>query len=96
MEDVMDLKQILIDWVSMPIIERKTLIAEQGDELLSNMLHEIGSVDAELRDQLIYRTFMEMLGGIYSHTSKCNICIKRLYRNNICFSKLVTNRLIQY
>ncbi|MGE7933815.1 DUF2785 domain-containing protein [Viridibacillus arvi] len=62
MEAVMDLKQILIDWVSMSILERKTLIAEQGDELLFNMLQEIGAVDAELRDQLIYRTFMEMLG----------------------------------
>ncbi|MGE7623033.1 DUF2785 domain-containing protein [Viridibacillus sp. NPDC096237] len=58
----MDLKKILIDWVSMSILERKALIAKQGDELLSNMLQEIGAVDAELRDQLIYRTFMEMLG----------------------------------
>ncbi|MBK3494690.1 DUF2785 domain-containing protein [Viridibacillus sp. YIM B01967] len=58
----MDLKQILIDWTSMSTLERKTLIAEKGDQLVSNMLQEIGSVDAELRDQLIYRTFMEMIG----------------------------------
>lgn len=84
----MDLKQILIDWVSMSILERKTLIANNGDELLFNMLQEIGAVDAELRDQLIYRTFIEMLGEQLLSHEQMQYLYKEIVSEKYLFSQI--------
>lgn len=57
----MELKQTLIELSQMNNIERKAYLIEHSDELLNNMLSQIGSIDAELRDHYIYSTFLALL-----------------------------------
>ncbi|GLC88395.1 DUF2785 domain-containing protein [Lysinibacillus piscis] len=55
------LKEALQTFTTMTHAQRQAWMAEQGDWLLQEMLTHIGSIDAELRDQLIYRTFIDLL-----------------------------------
>lgn len=57
----MDIKETLQSFSTMTLSERQTFMFEHSDWLLQEMLAHIGSVDAELRDQLIYRTFVDLL-----------------------------------
>ena len=57
----MELKEILQSFSTMTFTTRQTLLLEDGDALLQQMLTHIGSTDAELRDHLIYRTFITLL-----------------------------------
>jgi len=57
----MILKETLQSFSTMTLHERQTLMLDKGEWLLQEMLAYIGSVDAELRDHLIYRTFIDLL-----------------------------------
>lgn len=57
----MDLKETLQSFSTMTDAARQAFFLENGDTLLQQMLLQIGSTDAELRDQLIYRSFITLL-----------------------------------
>lgn len=57
----MELKETLQSFSTMTFAARQALLLEDGETLLQQMLTHIGSTDAELRDQLIYRTFITLL-----------------------------------
>lgn len=57
----MDIKETLQSFSTMTLSERQTFMFQHSDWLLQEMLAHIGSVDAELRDHLIYRTFVDLL-----------------------------------
>lgn len=57
----MNIKETLQSFSTMTLSERQALMLQHSDWLLQEMLAHIGSVDAELRDHLIYRTFIELL-----------------------------------
>lgn len=57
----MDIKETLQSFSTMTLSERQAFMLQHSDWLLQEMLAHIGSVDAELRDHLIYRTFIELL-----------------------------------
>lgn len=53
------MKQQLVQLLQLSDVERKAYIEKEGDKLLEQMLQVIGSPDAELRDALNYRFFVE-------------------------------------
>lgn len=57
----MELKETLQTFSTMTFAARQALLLEDGDTLLQQMLTHIGSTDVELRDRLIYRTFITLL-----------------------------------
>lgn len=57
----MNIKETLQSFSTMTLSERQALMLQHSDWLLQEMLAHISSVDAELRDHLIYRTFIELL-----------------------------------
>ncbi|QDP99604.1 DUF2785 domain-containing protein [Lysinibacillus fusiformis] len=57
----MDIKETLKSFSIKTITERQNFLLTEGDWLIQQMLAHIGSTDAELRDQLIYRTFIDLL-----------------------------------
>ncbi|KOY81109.1 DUF2785 domain-containing protein [Lysinibacillus macroides] len=57
----MNIQEALQNFSTMGLSERQAFILQQGEWLLQEMLTHIGSVDAELRDHTIYRTFIELL-----------------------------------
>ena len=57
----MELKETLQSFSTMTFAARQALLLENGETLLQQMLSQIGSTDAELRDHLIYRTFVTLL-----------------------------------
>lgn len=59
----MQLKETLHHFLQLDLVERTNYLKENSNELLNHMLSEIGSVDPELRDQFIYRTFNELLAN---------------------------------
>jgi len=60
-EIAMNIKDALKSFSTMTHTTRQEFMIKNGDWLLQEMLVHIGSPDAELRDQLIYRTFIELL-----------------------------------
>lgn len=53
---------------------RAEYVQEQGDALITDMLTVIGDVDAELRDGLNYRVFIELLSaGYFSHAQMARL-----------------------
>lgn len=57
----MELKETLQSFSTMTFTTRQAFLLENGETFLQEMLLHIGSTDAELRDQLIYRTFITLL-----------------------------------
>ncbi|MFJ7731448.1 DUF2785 domain-containing protein [Lysinibacillus sp. NPDC097231] len=57
----MNIKEALQSFSTMTLPARQEFMLKEGDWLLQEMLNHIGSTDAQLRDQLIYRTFMDLL-----------------------------------
>ena len=57
----MDIKETLQSFSTMTLSERQAFMLQHSDWLLQEMLAHIGSADAELRDHLIYRTFVDLL-----------------------------------
>lgn len=57
----MELKETLQSFSTMTFASRQAFLLENGDTLLQQMLTQIGSVDPELRDHLIYRSFITLL-----------------------------------
>lgn len=57
----MELKETLQSFSTMTYATRQAFLHENGETFLQEMLSHIGSTDAELRDQLIYRTFITLL-----------------------------------
>jgi len=57
----MNIKNALQSFSTMTHSARHQFMLQEGDWLLQEMLTHIGSPDAELRDQLIYRTFIDLL-----------------------------------
>ncbi|MGE7912900.1 DUF2785 domain-containing protein [Lysinibacillus xylanilyticus] len=57
----MNIKNALQSFSTMTHSARQQFMLQEGDWLLQEMLTHIGSPDAELRDQLIYRTFIVLL-----------------------------------
>ncbi|KOS60429.1 DUF2785 domain-containing protein [Lysinibacillus agricola] len=57
----MNIKNALQSFSTMTHSVRQEFMLQEGDWLLQEMLTHIGSPDAELRDQLIYRTFIDLL-----------------------------------
>ncbi|WP_445477925.1 DUF2785 domain-containing protein [Lysinibacillus irui] len=57
----MTIKETLQSFSTMTLTERQTFMSQHSDWLLQEMLTHIGTVDAELRDQYIYRTFIDLL-----------------------------------
>ncbi|MEX3744828.1 MULTISPECIES: DUF2785 domain-containing protein [Lysinibacillus] len=57
----MNIKNALQSFSTMTYSARHQFMLQEGDWLLQEMLTHIGSPDAELRDQLIYRTFTDLL-----------------------------------
>lgn len=57
----MTIKETLQSFSTMTFTERQTFMSQHSDWLLQEMLTHIGTVDAELRDQYIYRTFIDLL-----------------------------------
>ncbi|MGE7091069.1 DUF2785 domain-containing protein [Lysinibacillus sp. NPDC048646] len=57
----MDIKETLQSFSIKTFTERQDFLLTEGDWLIQQMLTHIGSTDAELRDQLIYRTFIDLL-----------------------------------
>jgi hypothetical protein len=57
----MDIKNTLQSFSTMTLPARQEFMLHKGDWLLKEMLTHIGSPDAELRDKLIYRTFIDIL-----------------------------------
>ncbi|MFJ8458266.1 MULTISPECIES: DUF2785 domain-containing protein [Lysinibacillus] len=57
----MIIKNALQSFSTMTHSARQQFMLQEGDWLLQEMLTHIGSPDAELRDQLIYRTFIDLL-----------------------------------
>lgn len=57
----MTIKETLQSFSTMTLSERQTFMSQHSDWLLQEMLTHIGTVDAELRDQYIYRTFIDLL-----------------------------------
>lgn len=64
----MQLKETLQHILTLDEAGRAHYVAEQGDALLPEMLANIGHIEEELRDQLNYRVFIELLSaGHFSH-----------------------------
>lgn len=59
----MTLKNTLHTFLEMDYIEKNNYLATNQSALLTSMLENIGSIDAELRDQYIYRTFHDLLNN---------------------------------
>lgn len=57
----MELKDKLQSFSTMTYAARQALLLKDGETLLQQMLTQIGSTDAELRDHLIYRSFITLL-----------------------------------
>lgn len=57
----MDIKNTLQSFSTMTYSARQQFMVQNGDWMLQEMLTHIGSPDAELRDKLIYRTFIDIL-----------------------------------
>ncbi len=57
----MTIKETLQSFSTMTLTERQTFMSQHSDWLLQEMLTHIGTVDAELRDQYIYRSFIDLL-----------------------------------
>lgn len=57
----MKLKETIQSFTTMTYATRQGFLHENGETFLQEMLLHIGSTDAELRDQLIYRTFITLL-----------------------------------
>ncbi|MEG0449027.1 MAG: DUF2785 domain-containing protein [Lysinibacillus sp.] len=57
----MSIKQTVQSFSTMTHQEQQAFLLENGNSFLNQMLHHIGSADAELRDQLIYRTFVKLI-----------------------------------
>ncbi|MGE7673990.1 DUF2785 domain-containing protein [Lysinibacillus sp. NPDC094403] len=57
----MNIKNTLQSFSTMTHSARQEFMLEKGDWLLQEMLTHIGTPDAELRDKLIYRTFIDLL-----------------------------------
>ncbi|ACA41451.1 hypothetical protein P799_15075 [Lysinibacillus sphaericus CBAM5] len=57
----MNLKETLQSFSTMTLHERQAMMKDKGEWLLQEMMIHIGSTDAELRDHLIYRTFINLL-----------------------------------
>ncbi|WP_155591802.1 DUF2785 domain-containing protein [Lysinibacillus cavernae] len=57
----MHIKETLQSFSTMTLSERQTFMLQHSDWLLQEMLTHIGSIDAELRDHYIYRTFVDLL-----------------------------------
>ncbi len=57
----MDIKEALQTFSSMTPTEKQAFFEKEGDWLLKEMLTHIGSIDEQLRDHLIYRTFIDLL-----------------------------------
>lgn len=55
------MKNILIELISKSSAERKTYLDGEGNKLIEQMIEHIGNPNAELRDQLNYRFFIECL-----------------------------------
>ena len=66
----MELKKTLQSFSTMTDEGRRAFFLENGDTLLQQMLLYIGSTDAELRDQLIYRTFITLLSEQYLNSTQ--------------------------
>ena len=66
----MELKETLQSFSTMTDERRYAFFLENGDPLLQQMLLQIGSTDAELRDQLIYRSFITLLSGNYLNSKQ--------------------------
>lgn len=58
---LMNIKETLQSFSTMTLSERQAFMLQHSDWLLQEMLAHIGSADAELRDHLIYRTFVDLL-----------------------------------
>ncbi|MCS1383717.1 DUF2785 domain-containing protein [Lysinibacillus sphaericus] len=57
----MEIKEALQTFSSMTLSARQAFFNKEGEWLLKEMLAHIGSTDAELRDHLIYRIFVDLL-----------------------------------
>ncbi len=57
----MEIKETLQTFSSMTLSERQAFFNKEGEWLLKEMVAHIGSTDAELRDHLIYRLFIDLL-----------------------------------
>ena len=66
----MEFKKTLQTFSTMTDESRHAFFLKNGDALLQQMLLHIGSTDAELRDQLIYRSFITLLSGHYLNSTQ--------------------------
>ncbi|MEL3961356.1 DUF2785 domain-containing protein [Lysinibacillus endophyticus] len=82
------MKTTLINLLNMNLEGRQQYVAEHGDELLHNMLLHIGFPENELRDQLNYRLFIELLSQNQLTVEQMNNTAKTLVENDYLYSSI--------
>lgn len=87
----MELKKTLHSFTTMTDEERHAFFLEEGDALLQQMLLHIGSPDAELRDQLIYRSFVTLLSGQYLNSTQLQYLFDAATSESYLFKQIGEN-----
>ena len=68
--------------------EKKQYISENGNQLIENMLQHIGHPDAEIRDHLNYRLFIELLNNNHLTHSQMKEIIFKLEGKDFLFASI--------
>lgn len=84
----MDIKNTLQSFSTMTHSAQQEFMLQKGDWLLQEMLTHIGSPDAELRDKLIYRTFIHILSDNLLRTEQLQYLFDTVTSDEFLYLKL--------
>lgn len=84
-EITMNIQDALKSFSTMTLTTRQEFMIKNGEWLLHEMLDHIGSPDAVLRDQLIYRTFIELLSDNLLTTKQLQFLFDTASSDNYLF-----------
>ncbi|SOC06306.1 uncharacterized protein DUF2785 [Ureibacillus xyleni] len=82
------MKTTLINLLNMNFEGRQQYLTDHGDELLHNMILHIGVPENELRDQLNYRLFIELLSQNQLSQEQMNSTAKTLVEHDYLYSAI--------
>ncbi|WP_341299953.1 DUF2785 domain-containing protein [Lysinibacillus sp. FSL H8-0500] len=87
----MNIQEALQNFSTMTLSERQTFMLQQGEWLLQEMLAHIGSVDAELRDHSIYRSFIDLLSDNLLSTQQLQYLFQTATSENFLYLQIGEN-----
>ncbi|MGE7666495.1 DUF2785 domain-containing protein [Ureibacillus composti] len=82
------MKETLLKVLSMDTVERQQFMNQQGNQLIEEMILHIGSPDNELRDQLNYRLFIELLSYQLLTSEQMTFLVQTLQGNDYLYQKI--------